>query len=187
MINLDETFKDEDLALMLLASLPDEYDHLITALLIGKDKVSFDEVCTALYSHEIRRKDKKERKHEAAEALTVRGRPQYHKKTEGRRSHSKGRLEKDECVFCHDKGHWKKDCPKLQHKGKVASGACVAEGKNDDSDFVLISSSTMFLAEEWIFDYACTFHISPNKEWFLNFQELDGGVVYMGNGNSCNI
>lgn len=45
----------------------------------------------------------------------------------------------------------------------------------------------MFLADEWIFDSSCTFHISPNKEWFLNFQELGGEVVYMGNGNSCNI
>lgn len=42
LINLDETFNDEYLALMLLPSIPDEYDHLITTLLIGKDKVSFD-------------------------------------------------------------------------------------------------------------------------------------------------
>ena len=27
--------------------------------------------------------------------------------------HSKGKLAKDECAFCHEKGHWKKDCPKL--------------------------------------------------------------------------
>lgn len=118
MINLDETFKDEDLALMFLASLPDEYDHLITTLLIGKDNVSFDEVCTALYSHENKMKDKKERKHEVAEALTVRERPQNHKKVEGGRSHSKRRLDKDECALCHEKGHWKKECPKLQHKRK---------------------------------------------------------------------
>lgn len=82
--------------------------------------------------------------------------------------------------FCHEKGHWKKDCPKLQHKEKAASSACAVEGKNDDSDFVLISSSAMFLADEWIFDSTCTFHMSPNKEWFLNFQELDDGV-------ECNI
>ena len=57
LLNMDETFKDEDLALMLLASFSDEFDHLITSLLIGKDKVSFEEVCTALYSYEIRKQE----------------------------------------------------------------------------------------------------------------------------------
>lgn len=36
LLNLDETFKDEDLALMLLSSLPDEFEHLETTLLHGK-------------------------------------------------------------------------------------------------------------------------------------------------------
>ena len=43
LVNWEETFKVEDKALMLLASLPDEYDHLTTTLLHGKDVVSFDE------------------------------------------------------------------------------------------------------------------------------------------------
>ena len=25
----------------------------------------------------------------------------------------------------------------------------------------------------------------PTREWFFEFQELDGRVVYIGNGNSC--
>lgn len=40
LLNLDETFKDEDLALMLLSSLPDEFEHLETTLLHGKEEVS---------------------------------------------------------------------------------------------------------------------------------------------------
>ncbi|KAL5865755.1 hypothetical protein ACOSQ3_003269 [Xanthoceras sorbifolium] len=187
LLNLDETFKDEDLALMLLASLPDEYDHLITSLLIGKDKVSFDEVCTALYSHEIRKKDKKESRNEAAEALAVRGRSQKQQKGRRGRSRSKGKLGKDECAFCHEKGHWKKDCPKLQKKGKVVSSdACVAES-SDDSDFALVGSSTASHPDDWILDSACTFHMTPNRGWFSTLEELNGGDVFMGNDSLCKI
>ncbi|GJR75321.1 retrovirus-related pol polyprotein from transposon TNT 1-94 [Tanacetum coccineum] len=58
LMNMDEVFKDQDLALILLGSLPEEYGLLETTLLNGKDDVSLSKVCTALYSKELRRKDK---------------------------------------------------------------------------------------------------------------------------------
>ncbi|XP_019057165.1 PREDICTED: uncharacterized protein LOC109116374, partial [Tarenaya hassleriana] len=33
-------------------------------------------------------------------------------------------------------------------------------------------------------DSGCTYHMCFNKEWFFNFEELDGGVVYMGNNDA---
>ena len=50
---------------------------------------------------------------------------------------SKRRLGKDECAFFHEKGHWKKDYPKLKKKdkGKSISNACVIERGGDYSDF----------------------------------------------------
>ncbi|KAF3613594.1 putative ETHYLENE INSENSITIVE 3-like 4 protein-like [Capsicum annuum] len=51
----DVKFKDKDLALMLLSFLPDEFEHLETTLLHGKENVSLDAVCPALYSHELRK------------------------------------------------------------------------------------------------------------------------------------
>ena len=43
---------------------------------------------------------------------------------------------KDECAFCHEKWHWKKDYPKLKKKdkGKSISDACVIECGGDCSD-----------------------------------------------------
>ncbi|GJX81498.1 retrovirus-related pol polyprotein from transposon TNT 1-94 [Tanacetum coccineum] len=58
LMNMNEVFKDQDLALILLGSLPEEFELLETTLLNGKDDVSLSEVCTALYSKELRRKDR---------------------------------------------------------------------------------------------------------------------------------
>ncbi|CDP17738.1 unnamed protein product [Coffea canephora] len=187
LLNLDVNFEDEDLALMLLSSLPDEFEHLETTLLHGKENVSLDAVCSALYSRELRKQDKKKKKVAAAdEALVARGRQQSQSK--GRRGWSKSisRVAKDECAFCREKGHWKKDCPKLKKKGKAPQDVNVAECKSDaESDFSLAVSRLTSHPDEWILDSTCTYHMTPMREWFFEFEELDGGFVYMGNDNPC--
>ena len=178
LLNLDEKVSDVDKALILLASLSDEYEHLIVRMLTRKETITFKEETTALYSNEIRKKDKLEHRSSAGEAHTVRGRNQSRKPGRRGRSQSKGKLAKDECAFCHEKGHWKKDCPKLlKRKGKGVSEACVA--KDDKSDFSLACVSSMTSTDEWLCDSACSFYMCFRKEWFFNFIELDGGVVYL--------
>lgn len=187
LLNLDVKFEDEDLALMLLSSLPDEFEHLETTLLHGKENVSLDAVCSALYSHELRKQDKiKTKSATSEEALVARGRHQSQSKGRRGRSKSKSRVAKDECAFCHEKGHWKKDCPKLKKKGITPQDANVAECKSDaESDISLVISPSTSNPDEWILDSGCTYHMCPIREWFFEFQELDGGVVYMGNDNPC--
>ncbi|KAE8707953.1 putative beta-1,3-galactosyltransferase 20 [Hibiscus syriacus] len=185
LLGMDETFKDEDLALMLLSSLPDEFEHLETTLLHGKDNVTLKDVTVALYSYELRKKTKKESKYEAAEAMVARGRSKSQKPKWRGRSKSKSGLRKDECAFFHEKSHWKKDCPKLKKKGKAAPDACVVEHDAHDSNISLVALSTTFHSDEWILDSGCTYHISPNREWFSDLVELNAGVVYMSNDNAC--
>jgi len=188
LMNLDETFKDEDLALMLLGSLPEEFEFLETTLLHGKVQVSLSEVCAALYSYELRRKDKKEATHGAAEALIVRGRSQNQKKGRRGRSSSKPRPNKDECAFCREKGHWKKDCPKLKAKGKSDKGKAVsnvAKVDDDNSDLSLVLTSSTSYSGAWLLDSGCSHHMCPNRDWFFDFQELDRGVVYTANDTPC--
>ncbi|GJY35501.1 hypothetical protein Tco_0420879 [Tanacetum coccineum] len=76
LMNMNEVFKDQDLALILLGSLPNEYELLEITLLNGKDDVSLSEVCTALYSKELRRKDKQISSSGDADVLLVQGRSQ---------------------------------------------------------------------------------------------------------------
>ena len=49
LLNLDVKFEQDELALVLLSSLPGEFEHLETILLHGKENVSLDAVCSALY------------------------------------------------------------------------------------------------------------------------------------------
>ena len=58
LLNLDVTFEDEDLMLMLLGLFPYELEFLETTLLNGNIEVTFNEVIVASYSHELRQKEK---------------------------------------------------------------------------------------------------------------------------------
>jgi len=90
LLNLDVKFEVEDLALMLLSSLPDEFEHLETTLLHGKENVLLDAVCSALYSHELRKQNKmKTRSTTSEETLVARGCQQS--QTKGRRGSSKSK------------------------------------------------------------------------------------------------
>ncbi|GKA88616.1 retrovirus-related pol polyprotein from transposon TNT 1-94 [Tanacetum coccineum] len=182
LINIDEVFKDQDLALILLGSLPEEYELLETTLLNRKDDVSLSEVCTALYSKELRRKDKKISSSGDAEVLLVRGRSQKKGTDKRWRSKSRQRLSKDECAFCHEKGHWKRDCPRLKtkdnhYKGKAVAEANVTKCDDEESDLSLATSSSRNASEIWLLDSACSHHITPHREWFSNFEEHEE-VVY---------
>lgn len=102
---------------MLLASLRDGYDHIVTNLLIGNDKVSLNEVCTALYNYKLRRNHKSKSRGGASEALAVRGWSQTPHKGGRKKSRNKQvRHAKEEYSFCLEKELWKKDCPELQKK-----------------------------------------------------------------------
>nr|TKS05878.1 hypothetical protein D5086_0000128830 [Populus alba] len=74
MKNLDVEINDEDKALLLLNSLPNTYEHLVTTLLYGKEKIKFIDVSNALVNNEYRKKDQIVHKESTSKALTVRGR-----------------------------------------------------------------------------------------------------------------
>jgi hypothetical protein len=54
---VDVKIDDEDMEIVLLCSLLDSYDYLVTTLTYGKKKVQVDDVVVALLSHEQRKKN----------------------------------------------------------------------------------------------------------------------------------
>ena len=95
----DVDISSEDKALLLLNSLPDTYDHLITTLLYGKDEIKFDDVSNVLTNNNYRKKDKQVQRDTMTEALIVND-----------MSNDK-KLEKDECAYCHKNGIGRKIVP----------------------------------------------------------------------------
>ncbi|KAH9718032.1 Integrase catalytic domain-containing protein [Citrus sinensis] len=188
--NLDEDIKDEVKAMILLHSLLEEYIHFVTTLIYGKSVIVFKDVCTALTSLEIRNNDKNSEQ-ASSEALMSRDWAiEKQKKRGGKNSRSKSRsrnIARNECAFCHEKGHWRKNCPQDQKRdGKKPAAANMAR-KDEDSDYSLSITPAAYVASssEWILYTGATYHLCPIKEWFMDFRNLESGAVVMGNDQPC--
>nr|GEX26332.1 retrovirus-related Pol polyprotein from transposon TNT 1-94 [Tanacetum cinerariifolium] len=159
-----------------------EYELLEITLLNRNDDVSFCKVCVVLYSKELRRKDKQISSSRDAKFLLLTGHSQKKGTDNIWRSKSRQRLSKDECAFCYEKGHWKRDCPRLKtkdnhYKGKAVAEANVTKCDDEESDLSLAASSSRNASETWLLDFACSHHITLHREWFSNFEEHEE-VVY---------
>ncbi|KAG8478742.1 hypothetical protein CXB51_028655 [Gossypium anomalum] len=143
------------------------------------------------------------------EGIIVRGRQDQnadddHGRTQERdpRGKSKGRLKSSNrgktYNFYKKKGHIKSECYKLQNKikmeamnqkGKQPENSGEADVVEDysDGELLVASVNNSKLSEEWILDSGCTFHMSPNWDWFTAYEIVSEGVVLMGNNASCKI
>ena len=72
---------------------------------------------------------------------------------------------------------------------KPLESASVAEVTSDDSevgaDLLSVSSSNNVLLESWVLDSACSYHMTPKKDWFDTYKPYNGGMVQMGNDATC--
>ena len=89
------------------------------------------------------------------------------------------KLEKDQCVFCKEKGHWKSDCSKLNKSKESRSEANVVRSDG------ITPSGCHSDASEWIWNTGSTYHICPRKELFASFEEMDGGLISMRDDHTC--
>ncbi|GJX75491.1 transposable element [Tanacetum coccineum] len=192
--NVDVKIDDEDAALILLVSLPPSYENFVNSFVVGKETITLEDVRSGLHSRELR--------HQASgisESQPVglsitsqdRGRHRTQRgKEKGRykdrsKSRSRGSNPHDTCYYCHKEGHWKNQCPKLKEKGQVAAVAKDDSGSERELVLSVVDYKGTPLA--WIMDSACSFHMSPNRDWFVTYEEFDGGNVFMGNDSPCKV
>ena len=135
--NLDEDIKDKVKVMILLHSLLEEYSHFATTLLYEKSVIIFEDVYIALTNLEIQNNDKHFERVPSEEEYG------------GKNSQSKSRsrnIARDECAFCSERGHWKKDYSKAQKKyGRKLVAANMAH-KDEDSDYSLSITPSAYVA-----------------------------------------
>ena len=114
-----------------------------------------------------------------AEALNVRGRNMERNlanKPKDKRGKSKGKSKF--CNYYKKKGHIINDCWKFlnkvkgNHKGQLSKSkedsakASYVEVECSDSGYVFIATNPYKSKYDWILDSRCTYHMSPNRNWF---------------------
>ncbi|GJX70172.1 transposable element [Tanacetum coccineum] len=168
--NVDVKIDDEDAALILLVSLPPPSSSSIRNFRI-----------LTRWLCQLR-------------ARCIEGRHRQHKEAKGKgrfktidpKSRSRGvKILKTLVNYCHKEGHWKNQCPKLKEKGQVAAVAKDDSGSERELVLSVVDYKGTPLA--WIMDSACSFHMSPNRDWFVTYEEFDGGHVFMGNDSPCKV
>ncbi|KAG8481033.1 hypothetical protein CXB51_025775 [Gossypium anomalum] len=201
-------YDKEDLGLILLCSLPPSYSTFRDTILYIRESLTVDEVYDSLTSYD-KMKHLVVKPDSQGEGLIVRGRQDRNAdddrdRTQERnhRGKSKGRSKSSNrgktCNFCKKKGHIKSECYKLQNKikreaanqkGKQPENSGEADIVEDysDGELLVVSVNDSKVSEEWILDSGCTFHMSPNRDWFTTYETVSEGVVLMGNNASCKI
>nr|GEU55097.1 basic 7S globulin-like [Tanacetum cinerariifolium] len=92
--NIEVKLKDEDLALLLLTSLPASYEHFVDTLLYGREELTLKDVMAILNSKEI--KERYKAKGDDGERLYVRGKTDRRKCPKNNHKKSTGYVKKDE-------------------------------------------------------------------------------------------
>ncbi|CAA0830117.1 Uncharacterized mitochondrial protein AtMg00810 [Striga hermonthica] len=63
----------------------------------------------------------------------------------------------------------------------------VQNEESDCSDGDMLSISTAQYDDAWILNSGCSYHITPNKEWFANHKPGNSGSVFLGDDRCCGI
>lgn len=53
----------------------------------------------------------------------------------------------------------------------------------DDSDYSLVTTNPSRSSDVWLMDSACSYHMCPNRDWFIDLQEGKYGVIHTANNN----
>jgi hypothetical protein len=106
------------------------------------------------------------------------------------RSKSLGKYSR-KCWKCGKTWNYKKDCKsKKVEKPKGSDSISSTEAKTsieEGGDVYLASTSTHEDLDVWLINLGVSYHMTPHREWFLEYEKYDCGDVFLGDDSTTNI
>jgi hypothetical protein len=174
---IGDPVKEEDRVVHLLASLPEPYNMLVTALEANSDVPQMEVVTERLLHEESKQKDQEDSEKTHLKAMTV------------------TRSQKIRYYHCKKLGHIKQDCralkqmqsPCSKESQPKANKATVGHQSQDNESDALVVSHALQAGStgNWIADSEATCHMCSNKKLFVDFQPLKKSMeVTLGDGHT---
>ncbi|KAJ9552349.1 hypothetical protein OSB04_016394 [Centaurea solstitialis] len=160
--NVEVKIEDEDVALILLVSLPASYENFVNSFVVGRDTITMEERL-------IRIKDENGRKREGCHYCKEPG----HWKNECPKLRAKGST----AVVNDDSGS----------EDDLVLTVVANDNLSLEDDLVLSVGNRINYSIELILDTGGSFHITLHKEWFNTYEKVATGSVSMGNDMSCDV
>ena len=152
---------EEVQAILLLSSLPSQYNQLKETLKYGRDTLTIEDVTN-----------------ESGEAYVTLGRQEKRETYRGRNSNGKSRS-KVTCWYCKKEGHVKKDCFARKRKMESEDDGEVAVMVDKLLEVDSLSITDQDPRDKWVIDSGCSYHMTSTREWFIEFSEVTGGQVLL--------
>jgi hypothetical protein len=193
--SVDIKITEEEKCIILLCSFPDSWDSLVMAIGSNSTTLALEDMVASLLSEEMRRKNMEG---STKDALMVRGRPidRDKGKFSGRKSKSKGRSKSlvqsmRRCWKCGKVGNYKRDCKSKEMEVSTRSDEKQSTERkttpDKGGDVYLASTSTQSDQDVWLIDSGASYHMTPHREWFCEYERYEGGDVFLGDDSTTKI
>jgi len=186
--NTGGTCNQDDVHLKILGGLPEELRPLVMVL-EALPNLSLEEMQARLLHEELRRPAGASSAGDSA--LMGRHGGRGGKAAGGNKredSTDKQQTKKLTCFYCGKVGHKAEKCWKKQRderkKRSGDSSSNSAGNASAASESVFVTGGNSVGAEKWYLDSGATRHMTREKSWFSDFQELPACPVYIGNGKA---